>query len=180
MSASNSPLPWSRILAFAVDWAIISAYAVILYAILFLVAPGLGGDLFVKQPEPVSAHLIGFFSLTLPAVLYFALSEASRWQATLGKRVLNLQVVTRSGLRPPPLRTIIRALIKLLPWEAAHTVLWRIEGWPLDPAPITPLQVSILIGVWLAVAWYLILLFWGTGRTPYDWVAGTRVVAALR
>ena len=84
----------------------------------------------------------------------------------MGKRVLNLQVVTRSGLRLPRHRSFLRTFLKLLPWEATHTVIWGIEGWPLDPAPMTPLQMSVLIGVWLAVACYLLLLLVGARRTP--------------
>lgn len=45
----------------------------------------------------VARHLVGFFTLTLPIVMYFALMEGTPRQASWGKRRLGLRVVARRG-----------------------------------------------------------------------------------
>ncbi len=65
--------------------------------------------------------------------LYFALMECSARQATLGKRVLGLRVVTVEGGQPSRVRCLARATVKLLPWEL---------GESQDPQT-TPQQTSV-------------------------------------
>ncbi len=68
-----------------------------------------------------NAQLLGFVLLVLPVGLYLYASEASARQATIGKRVMGLRVVSADDLgRPSRSRIIIRTVVKLLPWEVAH------------------------------------------------------------
>lgn len=118
-------------------------------------------------------------TLTLPVVLYFALSEASRFQATYGKRIMKVSVVDMSGQQANLRQTLMRAIGKLLPWEWFHTMVWHWDGWPTNPAPPTSLQIVGLSLVWLAIVWFLACLFVGSRRTPYDRVAATAVVTKV-
>jgi len=121
-------------------------------------------------------HGIAILILTMPVVSYFALSEASRFQATVGKRLMNLSVVNTKGQRATLKQTALRAVVKFLPWESFHTIIWHWEGWPSNPASPTNLQIVAMTASWLVIGWFLVTLFVGSRRTPYDWAAGTSVI----
>ncbi len=80
-------LLWSRLLAFAVDYLFIALYLLLLVGVgaLIRITP-LGADFGALFANPASAELTSFMLLVLPVLLYFALMESSRWQATIGKR----------------------------------------------------------------------------------------------
>lgn len=52
--------------------------------------------------------------LMIVEILYFSLQEASRHQATLGKRVMRIKVVNRKGQRLSLLQAVARTLAKYL------------------------------------------------------------------
>jgi uncharacterized RDD family membrane protein YckC len=176
--ARASAPPWRRLAAFGLDYLLLAGYIALLTAV--------GVGLLRARGEPLAGpgtlrtqllgHAAGFVTLTLPVVLYFALWEASPWQATPGKRALRLRVVTEAGgRRVPPGRALLRAAVKLAPWELAHTALWHTPGWPARPEP-TALTVVGSGAALLLAAWYVLCLFVGARRPPYDRAAGTRVV----
>ncbi|HEY1391004.1 MAG TPA: RDD family protein [Ktedonobacterales bacterium] len=171
---------WKRLLAFALDYIIISAYLVLLVIVGVVVARTSAGPGFrALFDDPNSAEATAFLLLVAPVLLYFAIFESSRWQATWGKRVLGLRAMTTSGKRAGFLRALWRNALKLLPWELTHACLWRIPGWPFDPQT-PPLWINMgLILVWVIVAVYVIsLLVSRTGQTLYDHLAGMRIALA--
>jgi uncharacterized RDD family membrane protein YckC len=123
-------LLWSRLLAFAVDYLFIALYLLLLVGVgaLIRLTP-LCADFGALFANPASAELTSFILLVLPVLLYFALMESSRWQATIGKRVVGLRVMTMGGGRVGFPRSLLRNALKLIPWELAHACLWRIPGW---------------------------------------------------
>jgi len=69
----------------------------------------------------IYTELYTLLTISLPVWLYFAFCEQSRWQATVGKRILRLRVVKasdRSRISFP--QSLLRTVIKLLPWEVVH------------------------------------------------------------
>ena len=173
-------LLWLRLLAFALDYIIISVYLAVLVGVSLALARTAAGPGFrALFSDPNSAELTAFLLLVLPVLLYFAIFEASPWQATWGKRVVGLRVVTTTGERVGFARALWRNALKLIPWELTHACLWRIPGWPLAPEP-PPLWITVgLILVWVVVAVYVLSLALSQrGQTLYDWLAGVRVVPA--
>jgi uncharacterized RDD family membrane protein YckC len=175
---SSWSLGWNRLLAFALDYLVMSAYLVFLVAVSVVITrsplgPGFRG-LFA---DPTSAELTAFALLVAPVLLYFALFESSRWQATWGKRARRLQVVTVAGTAVRLPRSLIRNGLKLAPWELTHACLWRIPGWPFAPQT-PPVWVSLgLVLVWVLVLVYVLsILTSRSGQAIYDRLAGTRVV----
>ena len=171
---------WKRLLAFALDYIIISVYLAVLVLVGVVVARTPAGPGFrALFDNPNSAEATAFLLLVAPVLLYFAIFESSRWQATWGKRVLGLRAETTSGARAGFLRALWRNALKLLPWELTHACLWRIPGWPFDPQT-PPLWINIgLILVWVIVVVYVVsLLFSRTGQTLYDHLAGVRIALA--
>lgn len=98
---------WLRFVAYIIDGVICGFAFLVLLVPLFLLT-GAGTALSkITSGENISddvatflglGFLFGFFGIIfLIGWLYFALSESSSWQATLGKKMLNLKVTDLSG-----------------------------------------------------------------------------------
>lgn len=91
MQAVTPATAWQRVAAYLVDYLVIAVYVALLTGASF--ASGASRRLdFALSGSPVLGQLVAFLALTLPVMLYFAVSEASPWQGTLGKRALKLRV----------------------------------------------------------------------------------------
>lgn len=174
-------LLWWRLLAFALDYILISLYLALLVVVSVVIARTSAGPGFrALFGDPNSAEATAFLLLVLPVLLYFTVFESSRWQATWGKRVLGLRVMTTGGAPVGFGRALGRNALKLVPWELTHACLWRIPGWPFAPET-PPLWVSIgLLLVWVVVIVYAVSLpLSRTGQILYDRLAGVRVLRGL-
>lgn len=180
MPTSSQPAGLSkRVQAFAFDYLVIFAYAVVLAALtigLVALSTSLGRS--VTWPDdPFRADLLAFVTLVLPVILYFALQESSPRQATWGKRKAGIQVTNAAGGRLNRKRAFVRSTLKFLPWQIAHTSLFHIEGWPIAPASPAPLVVAGLVLVWVLLVAYMGSLFVSKNdRTPYDCATGAYVI----
>ena len=170
-----------RVAAFALDYLIIASYLVVLLGIgvgvTFAFGP-LGRTGWFLSPMVLDA--MAFLTAVLPVILYFAFQESSSAQATWGKRKMGLKVVNAHDQRLKTPQAFVRAAIKFLPWQMAHTSLFHIPGWPFAPEePTQMVAVGLILAQTLAVA-YLILLGIGKAhRTPYDWASGAFVVVKV-
>ena len=168
-----------RLKAFGFDYIPISAYIIVLFGVSMGVIKAvdyLGQP--ISWPENVLlSDAIAFATLILPVALYFTLQESSPHQASWGKRKVGLRVVAANGGTLTRKRAFVRSLLKLLPWQIAHTSIFHIEGWPLEAAEPTPWVTAGFVLVWVLVGiYFLTALFTKEHRTPYDWVAGSYVV----
>jgi uncharacterized RDD family membrane protein YckC len=169
--------PWKRILAFALDYLLISAYLLVLAALSVLIlSTPLAAGFRALWANAVGAEVSGFFLLTLPVVLYFAVFESSSRQATWGKRVLGLRVVDQSGERLSLARSLLRSAIKFFPWELAHFTIWHFVFAASPRASPPAWTMVVLTFVYVLAGAYLLFLFIGEHRTPYDRMAGSYVV----
>lgn len=174
MPSADRPSPWRRLAAYAIDSLVILAYIIALTAVSLWVQSLLGVSM-NQLKSPLSLQLIGFTTLTLPVILYFAIMQAGARGATLGKQTLGLRVQTPSGGPARLPQTLLRAAIKFLPWEIAHAGIWwastgaaPAESWPT-------LLFSLSLGMALS---YVVALFIASGRAPYDAISGLRVAHA--
>jgi uncharacterized RDD family membrane protein YckC len=169
-----------RVAAWVLDYLIIAAYLVVLTAgSLGLLASPLHTAFTAAMSRPLTAELAGFVLLTAPVVLYFAVLEASPWQATIGKRALGLTVTSWDGARLPVARALVREGVRFLPWEISHALVWQVA---LTQGGRTfPPWIAAGFGlVYLLVFAYLVTLFVGsTHRTLYDRLAGSVVRFSL-
>jgi uncharacterized RDD family membrane protein YckC len=171
---ARSNTSWRRrIAATSIDYGIVVGYVCVLLAIglplwaagWLPAVSGSGGRLV--------AQLVTGATLSAPVTVWLAAQEARRG-ATIGKRRLGLTVVTRAGGRPGWWRSLGRAVGKVfLPWELAHTAIWdmvlRSDGGDA-------VDIAMLGAVYAIVVGYLVSLWVGSGRTPYDRLTGTTVV----
>ena len=165
---------WARIKAFALDYIVIAGYLILVIAL--GVWMNYAGPLFIQTlfMERVTGQFVSFLLVTLPVTLYFALSEASPWQATWGKRKIGLRVTDKNGARLSIPHSLVRTLLKFIPWELSHTLIWQLQFAPQESSPMISagfLLVWILVGANLLSA-----LLSKTHQTLYDRLAGTYVV----
>jgi len=115
-------------------------------------------------------------TISLPIWLYFILTEISPWKATLGKRLLHLQTLdaaTHARISLP--QSILRTLIKLLPWELAHftnnipTPMW----YTSNPG----FRIGFALVPLLVLAYLLVTQFTRSKQAPHDLAARTVVVS---
>jgi len=167
-----------RIAAFALDYLLIAGYLAILATVASILAFGPLEDRWqVLMSNPWHMEVVAFVTSILPVMLYFTLSESSESGATWGKHRMGLRVVHLSGERLVPGRALVRSVVKLLPWQLAHTCLFHIPGWPMETQEPPAWVMGGLVLVWVVIGLYVATLALGpTRRTPYDWVAGSRVV----
>lgn len=169
---------WNRIAAFGYDYILISAYLIGLAALSTMISSALNPDVWQQVfSNPIGADLFAFATTILPVALYFAWTESSSSQASWGKRKRGIRVETSSGQRLSLGRALSRNLLKLLPWQVAHTCLFHIPGWPLNTGT-PPLWVSIgLVLVWILIGWNAWAIGASKSRTsPYDRLLGIRCV----
>jgi uncharacterized RDD family membrane protein YckC len=91
-----------------------------------------------------NTQIYTLLTMSLPAYLYFALSEISPSGATLGKRLLNLKTVTKGtqGKMTLP-QSLARTLFKLLPSKMA-----QLDGYATsDFAELRELETRELFSV---------------------------------
>jgi uncharacterized RDD family membrane protein YckC len=163
-----------RVAAWAVDWLIVSGYAIVLIPLgLVLVDRG------ARLPQ-FGWNALTFTMLILPATLWLAGWEHGRRGATVGKRLLRLRTSGPGGGRLGWWRALARNALKVaLPWELGHTAAFALA----DPATTTAGPAAVLglvcgtAGCLVAGTW-VTSLFVRSGRTPYDLATSTRVRSA--
>lgn len=162
----------ARIYAFLLDYFVIVIYGVFVVGTISFVFRPYVESLF--SSSPAIAQCTGFFMITLPVSLYFVLCECSKGQGTLGKRKVGIRVVDGLGQRIGFSRSILRTVVKFLPWEIAHFCIWHI----MLPSELSESAViTVLSAVNVAILIYLIIPFTNKKKkNVYDWVADTEVV----
>jgi hypothetical protein len=76
-------------------------------------------------------------------------------------------------------RALLRSALRLLPWQIAHTSIYHIPGWPLAPEEPSLMVMAGFVLIYVLVGSYLLsALLSKRHRTPYDWAAGSVVIAA--
>jgi uncharacterized RDD family membrane protein YckC len=122
------------------------------------------------------AHLLGFITLTLPVGLYFFFTETSQYHATFGKRVVKIKVSAKNKKHLSKKQIVLRTVIKLLPWEFAHTFIYQIVYYSnnnIEP-PIW-VMVGLCIANILPLVYVLMILCRKDRAGPHDLVAKTLV-----
>ena len=157
-----------------IDIGIIGLYSMVLYLISSFIKL-ISGNITVVL-HPVTGQLIGFFLLTVPVFFYYYIFERKLNGQSPGKKWNGLRLIYYK--KTPPASALKRTIIKILPWEIAHTgVHWLVfyirEGYNYTPFWV----MSLLIISQLMVLINLVFLFHTKGRqTYYDKLSGTEIV----
>ena len=167
---------WQRVKAFALDYIIILFYLAAL-TLFFLLINSLSGVTEWLFSDRIRAQLTGFFLITLPVSLYFALGESSNKQATWGKKRVGLMVTDSNGARISFWRSLTRTFLKFIPWELSHTIIWQINFSSHAKSALINysfILVYMLIGLNIAR-----LLTTKKRQTLYDLLAKTYVMKIM-
>ncbi len=161
-----------RIVAWCADWLVISGYAAVLVPLGLLLSGHVG------RLSPIAGNAVGLVVLVVPMVIWLAAWERRPGGASPGKRMLRLRVEAQGAAALGWRRSLVRNALKVgLPWELGHTMAFAFA----DPHAT---RSSILVGSACGVVsgalavWYVVSLFVGFGRTPYDRASASRVIAA--
>jgi uncharacterized RDD family membrane protein YckC len=120
---------WLRVWAGAIDITLEAVAALVLTVIV-----GIAIKIYVSRSglSPITgSYLTGIafiFLLSVGAWLYCAFMESSKWRATIGKRILGLQVVTSSGGKLSFGQASVRHFMKFLSLFTAG-VGFMMAGW---------------------------------------------------
>lgn len=156
-----------RILAFLIDYLVITAYMACLY----------GVSTFINDIWPfwakmensyILSHTIAFFSLTVPVFLYFFLMESSRYRGTLGKRILKIRVSDDKGDKPERKNLFLRNFLKFLPWEINHTIMFLNSGSFQEGDISTSLLFLLSSPLIILLIYFLFIVFRKDNRSLYD------------
>jgi uncharacterized RDD family membrane protein YckC len=125
---------WLRFVAYIID-GVISCFAFLILLIPLFILTGAGAALSrIGSGEDISDDVAAFLGfgfifgfigiITLVSWFYYALSESSSWQATLGKKMLNLKVTDMTG-QPISFgrasgRFFARIITKLIPFGVGY------------------------------------------------------------
>ena len=164
---------WQRVRAFALDYIIILFYLAAL-TLFFLLINSISGITEWLFSDRIRAQFTGFFLITLPVALYFALGESSAQQATWGKKRMGVIVTDPNGERITFWRSLARTFLKFIPWELSHTLIWQLNFSPQTNSALINysfILVYVLIGLNIAS-----LLITKTHQTLYDLLAKTYVI----
>ena len=150
------------------DWFVLAIWGGVLFGLVMLYTGGTPPHI----TSPWHGQLISFIFITLPFILYFALSENSAWQATLGKHIFGIKVISVSEKELRFGRCFLRNLIKFIPWELGHVFAHHaaLQGDGLQEWVWVFLILSVLGALWWMAAIFL------ADETPYNHWTGCRVV----
>ncbi len=158
-----------RIFAWTIDFGIIVLYAILLFAVTSLFF-----DVRQAGLNPYFGQLIGFLTLTLPVITYSYLTEKGNWKATIGKRVLNLIVLTPENKTNKSI--LIRNLLKYLPWELAHTgVHWIIYFESVGRETPIWTWIILIVPQVLVIVYFISIILSKGQASVYDRISGTRL-----
>jgi uncharacterized RDD family membrane protein YckC len=176
---------WVRLIALMLDYAVV--FVILIAALATLEASA--------APQQL-LDLATWLMATFVPFLYWPVLESSHWQATVGKRVMGLQVTDFDGQRLSFLHALLRALAKILSSiplgvgyllaaftarkQALHDIIVKTLVVRSGPSHLWKLVLALIIGFVLMVASGVGLVYYYIEPMYRKNVDGTIVVRAVR
>ena len=158
---------WRRAGAYVVDVVLLFA---LLAPIGWVVTQSLLGAMPTTGRQIWLTLLVNF---SLPAWVYFTVSDASARGATFGKRWLGVRVARNDGGRPGVMQSLGRTAMKLLPWELVHGSAFALSS---DLAAFSTTQaIGLTVANALAIVYLICAIVTRGRRSVHDFVVGTEV-----
>lgn len=162
-----------RIGAYLIDCTLLFLGLLVLQALLYPVNPIIRIIHSGHQPTGSQLHLWVFATATLPFLLYFTVTLSSRHQATLGMRLLKLNVVDLKGNRISFGQALLRSAIMLVPFELNHAVMFHLTSQTAPPTPMA--WVGSMLTMVLIILYLLTMVLTPLRQSVHDLLAGTIV-----
>lgn len=155
-----------------IDYLLILGYLILLVILNVFLFPSMQnwfkGSLFVAQ-------FAGFLMVTFPVSIYFIICDSVLGHQSFGKRKVGIKVVNESGGSPTLFRSIFRVMLKFLPWELSHFLVYRLVMIGENEVPIS---YSVIGGIIysLMFAYILTAILTKKKQSLYDLISKTQVV----
>lgn len=163
---------WIRLKAFSWDYLWLFLYLCFIFLLSMVLLPGVQD--FFTGPVGI-AQLTGFLLVTLPISLYFAVADSKLFNGTFGKKKTGIQVVDAQGKPIGFPRSLLRIILKFLPWELSHFLVYRLMHLGEGEFPLYLMLIGGLIYI-LMFAYILTVIFSKEKRSLYDRLSGTKVI----
>jgi uncharacterized RDD family membrane protein YckC len=155
-----------RLVGFGIDVVLLAA---VLLPLSFAVGAVVGTDL-SSGPE---VWLRSLLMISLPAWLYFILTDHVANGRSLGKRALRLQTRMMDRRTPSLTASVLRTALKLAPWELTHLAFFALAP---RLGTFEGIQIFVAIASYALMFAYLVVAVLNDGRRSVpDFVAGTAV-----
>lgn len=161
-----------RFKAFMIDYLFILIYLVVLFIFNVFLFPSLQ-DFF--NGSLIVAQFTGFLMVTFPISLYFIISDSKMGGQSFGKQKTGIRVVGKNGDALSLLHAAFRTILKFLPWELSHFLVYRLMYIGNGEVPIIYYLIGGLIYA-LMFAYILAAIFTKKKQSLYDLLAKTQVV----
>lgn len=161
-----------RLKAFMIDYLFILAYLIGILLVNMFGLPSLK-NLFTGSL--VTAQFTGFLLVTLPVSLYFIISDSVIGGQSFGKKKIGIRVVDHKGAALSVPRTTVRTLLKFLPWELSHYLVYRLIYMADGEVPLNYTLTGGLIYA-LLFAYILTAIFTKKKTSLYDIAVKTQVI----
>jgi uncharacterized RDD family membrane protein YckC len=178
---------WVRLVALTLDYAVV--FILLLTALL-----GIGGAVAVTGMETLMG-LVAWLVLTFGPFLYWPVLESSGWQATVGKRIMGLQVTDADGGRLSFVHALLRMLAKIvssIPFglgfvlaaftarkQALHDLIVRTLVVRSGPSHLWKIVLALVLGFALMVA-SAVGLFYFAVKPMFKKTFGAPVMEAMK
>lgn len=172
-SQTNYRLLFRRIAAYFIDVTLLMILIQGSQWGLLALTGGFPFDIFVELNNGWLIYGWVLLTVSLPIWAYFVISEHSRWQATLGKRLLGLQVTSADGAKASRGQLLTRTVLKLLPWEIFH--LTFMLPFPILSEPSPAFRPGFIVGFIVILLYMLMLLQTPRHQSIHDLIAKTVV-----
>ncbi|MFD0710534.1 RDD family protein [Paenibacillus sp. GCM10027626] len=161
-----------RLKAFLIDYLLIFIYLVFLVILSLFLSPSLQH---IFQKSLIVAQFASFLIVTLPITIYFIICDSVLGGQSFGKRKVGIKTVDEKGNSITVLRAIFRNVIKFLPWEMSHYLVYRLVDIGDGEMPFRYYLIGGLI--YTSIFTYILTaIFTKKKQSLYDIVAKTQVV----
>jgi uncharacterized RDD family membrane protein YckC len=156
--------------------AFIDLGGIILYALILLGVSLISFSIIGYTPKlsVINPHLLGFLTLTLPIMIYFIVSEFKDGD-TPGKRFAGLKVASFNGQPLTLTQVIVRNIIKFIPWEYAHILVYILILVP-KAADSELLIFGLIMANIIPLMYLALIVFRKDHRGPHELISQTIVV----
>jgi uncharacterized RDD family membrane protein YckC len=128
---------WLRFKAFMIDYILILIYLAGLFIFSVFLFPSIQNFF---TGSLITAQLTGFLLVTMPVSLYFVISDSKIGNQSFGKRKAGIKVVRDNGEALSSVHGIVRTILKFLPWELSHFLVYRLVDIGEGAVPLSILS----------------------------------------
>lgn len=126
--------------------------------------------------NPFLGQFIGFISLTLPIICYSWWMENSSWKGTLGKRLLQLKIISKKNSAQS---LLLRNILKYLPWELAHFgVHWLFYYISLNKTIPLWNWIMLILPQMIVILYFVSIWNSGGTKSAYDAISFSKIIDA--